>query len=149
MKINAEIIKALTPCKDRFDNFTSNNPDFSGGLRSFIALANIIYDDKVWVITRLFTRVHNVKWAVACAYSTLHLFEEKYVEDKRPRLALEATSRWVKDPSDENLKLVRDANAAAANNAAYRAAANAYYAANAADAERERQVDALAFLLSA
>ena len=35
-------------------------------------------------------------WAADCAEHTLHLFEEKYPNDKRPRFALEALRQWVR-----------------------------------------------------
>ena len=66
-----------------------------------------------------------VRWAAECSKRVLHLYEDKYPDDKRPREAINAALAWAKDPSDKN----RDAANAAAN-AAY--AAYAAYAANAA-----------------
>ena len=90
MKINASAIEKFNPCKDRFDNFKSQYPDFDGSLYDFIRLENITYSDKVWAVTRMFTKQQNVAWSILCAESVLHLFEEKYPDDKRPRLAIEA-----------------------------------------------------------
>lgn len=35
-------------------------------------------------------------WATDCAEHVLHLFEEKYPEDKRPRKAIEAGRVWIR-----------------------------------------------------
>lgn len=53
------------------------------------------------------------QWAIDCAYRVLYLYEEKYPEDKRPRLALEAKQAWIDDPTEENLEKLKAARAAA------------------------------------
>jgi hypothetical protein len=120
MKINKEIIKKLNPCKERFDNFINNNPNFDSGLKEFLALTNITYSDKAWVFVRLATKEQNVKWSLACAESVLHIFENNYPEDNRPRLALKAAKNYLSNP---------DAAAYAAYTAAVDAAYTAYTAA--------------------
>jgi len=61
------------------------------------------------VIRILDTKLISVKWAVACAKHVLHIFEEKYPYDKRPRKAIEAASNWIKDPSEKNRIRCKDA----------------------------------------
>ena len=41
----------------------------------------------------------SVKWAVALAERSLHMFEEKRPLDNRPRLAIEAAKQWINDPT--------------------------------------------------
>jgi|TARA_R110000851_G_scaffold104148_1_gene221655 hypothetical protein len=41
--------------------------------------------------------------SVKFAYSTLHFFEDKFPEDKRPRLAIEAKEEWIKEKSSLGL----------------------------------------------
>ena len=53
------------------------------------------------------------QWAVDCAYRVLHLYEEKYPDDKRPREALEAAQAWIDDPTEENREKLAAARAAA------------------------------------
>jgi len=76
------------------------------------------------------------KWCVSRAIqhaeSVLHVFEEEYPEDDRPRKAIEAAKAWLENPSEENQELA-DAAAAAAD-AADTADAAAYAAYAAADA---------------
>ena len=123
MRISTAIIKELKPCKDRLENYLKHYQDFDGTLEDFILLDKITYNDKVWVFNRLASKEQNVKWALLCASSILHIFEDKFPNDKRPRVALEAIEAWLNNPTKENA-------ANAANDAAY-AAANAAYAANA------------------
>jgi hypothetical protein len=78
------------------------------------------------------------QFAIDCAWRVLHVFEEKYPDDKRPRQAIDAAKAYLKFPTQENLgKLSAAAYAAAratdaATDAAARAAA--YAAARATDA---------------
>jgi len=74
-------------------------------------------------------KVLSVRLAVFSARSVLHIFEERYPEDKRARRAIEAAEAWLDDPT------AYAAYAAYAADAAYAAyAANAAYAAYAANA---------------
>ena len=76
-----------------------------------------------------------VRFAVACARRSLHYFEDKHPDDKRPRQAIEAAEEYVKDTTDSAADAARAAMAAeAAADAAWaaRAAADAAWAAMAA-----------------
>ncbi len=69
-------------------------------------------------------------WAADCAEHVLHYFEEAYLEDDRPRRAIEAVRAWVRG----ELPMVKARQAAFASHAAARAAKNqaAQFAARAA-----------------
>ena len=125
MKINKEIIEKLNPCKDRFDNFVKEYPDFNSDLRDFLSLDNISYSDKIWVVTRLFTKEQNVKFAVQCGLSVLDIFESKHPNDNRPRKALEAVEKWLLEPTEKNRKTAYAVAYAASYSAAYSAAYSA------------------------
>ena len=87
-----------------------------------------------------------VRIAVACAEHILPIFEARYPDDTRPRLAIDAAKAWLANPCEATLKAV---NANAAANAAAYAAANAYAAAGAAYAyERRWQADMIRALIS-
>jgi hypothetical protein len=77
-----------------------------------------------------------VRFAVKCAYLVLPIFEKKHSKDNRPRTAIEAVEKWLKEPIEENRKAASAASAAAyaAADAAASAASAAYAAANAASA---------------
>ena len=48
-----------------------------------------------------------VKRAVRKARLILHLFEDTYPDDNRPRAAIEAAEAWLKDPTEENQRAAR------------------------------------------
>lgn len=85
MRINTKTIKMLNPCESRFNNYLNYYKNFDSDLLDFILLENITYNDKVWVVTRLFTKEQNVKWSLLCASKVLEIFENKYPNDNRPR----------------------------------------------------------------
>ena len=65
--INKETIEALKPCKDRFNNYLHHYGDKSFTLDEFIALENITYSDKVWVLSRVANNDTKVVWAIDSA----------------------------------------------------------------------------------
>jgi hypothetical protein len=127
LEITTEIISKLNPCKDRFDNFKTHYPNFNSDLVEFIKLEEISYNDKIWVITRLFSVEQNRSLAFKCAYSVLPIYENKYTEKKELRITLEA---YMQDRSEENRVKLKNVASAATTAAAY--AADAYAAAYAA-----------------
>ena len=82
-------------------------------------------------ITRLITKKQCIKYAVYAAEIVLPIFEEKYPEDDRPRLAIESAKKCILDPSEENKKKASSA-ASAAYSAAYAVRTAASYSAHAA-----------------
>ena len=84
------------------------------------------------------TKAQAVEYALICAEPVLHIFEEKFPEDKRPRQALEAARKWLQNqnPTEANRIIAYRAYAHAAADAAKAAyaAQAAYAAANAANA---------------
>ena len=80
-----------------------------------------------------FTHVEKVGLAAFCAEKVIGIFESKYPDDKRPRLAIEAAKEFIKNPTDESKQRCKQA-ADAADAAAYSADATAYAAAYAAAA---------------
>jgi len=61
------------------------------------------------VLHILDTKMISIKWAVACANHVLHIFEEQYPDDKKPRQAIETAYNWIKDPSKKNRMACKDA----------------------------------------
>jgi len=71
-------------------------------------------DKQVWTEMRIvkawkWTKKDSVALAIYAANLVLHQFEEKYPDDKRPRLAIEAARAWVKNPTKENQVAARSA----------------------------------------
>jgi hypothetical protein len=116
--ITLETIKALKPCKDRLDNYVKHYSERSFTHGQFMGLKNITPEDKIWVALRLIPQAKLRFAAADIAESVLDIYEAKYPNDNRPRLAIEAARNGSAD----------DAHAAAhaaAYAAAYDAAARA------------------------
>ena len=82
----------------------------------------------------------------------LHIFEEKYPDDKRPRKTIEAASNWIKEPSEQNREICKSASDDAFN--AYKDfdysddASDAFYFANDAAASTSLAASAVYFAAS-
>ena len=68
-----------------------------------------------WLIVRLMDYKQRIQYAVFAAEQVIELYEKEYPDDKRPREAIEAAKKCIKNPSVEN----KNAAANAATNAAY------------------------------
>jgi len=92
-----------------------------------------------WYIDDKKRRRVQVQFAVLCAESVLHIYENQYPDDNRPRKAIEAAQNYLKKPSNAAAKAAYEAyeayEAAYAAYAAYAAANAAAYAAKAANVE--------------
>ena len=106
--------------------------------------------DTIWTLRCTIEPSENllIEFACLCAGHVLHFYEDKYPDDKRPRLAIEAARRCITDKSKTAASAAAayaaasaaaadaadDDAAANAASAAYAAAANAAYAAASAAA---------------
>ena len=86
-----------------------------------------------WLIVRVMTYKQYVSYAIYGAEKVIGIFEKKYPNDNRPRRAIRAAQKCIKNPSRKN-KAAADAAATDAANAADAAATDAASAADAADA---------------
>jgi hypothetical protein len=94
-------------------------------------------DKQVWSEMKIvevheWTKDNSVGMAIVAAELVLHIYEDKYPKDDRPRKAIEAAKAYLKDHSAKSQTAA--ANAANAANAAYATANAAYAAAYAAHA---------------
>jgi len=87
-----------------------NNPYDAYQNRKFYEVCLVVDNH---VLNILDTKMITVKWAILCAKQVLHIFEEKYPDDQRPRKAIEAASNWIRDPSEKNRMVCKDAYEAA------------------------------------
>ena len=91
------------------------------------------------------TKLDSVAMAIYAAELVIGEHEKKYPDDKRPRQAIEAAKKWLKDPTEEN----RQAAAAYAAYAAAYAASIAYAAYDAAHYAASAAYDAAYYAASA
>jgi hypothetical protein len=89
----------------------------------------------IWLLRKTdnITKAQAVAIAITGARHILKLYEKKYPGDKRPRRAVAAAAKWLKNPTEQNRQ------------AAY--AAHAAYAVYAADATADAAVDAAAYVV--
>jgi hypothetical protein len=140
--INLEVIKKFNPCEDRLDNYVSFYGDKSFTPRQFMGLKNITHADKLWAALRLLPKDKVRAIAADIAESVLHIYEEKYPNDARPREVIAAARAYARgEITEEQINERRKSAYTAAYDAAYDFAAAAYsaayaaaYAADAADA---------------
>ena len=126
MLITKDYLKRLSPCEARLTHYLEFYKDWSGTLEEFLDLPELTHEDKKWVFFRFISKDNLRLIAADFAERVLHLFENKYPNDDRPRKAIEATRNGN----------ITDAAAYAASAAAAYAAARATdaYAAAAASA---------------
>ena len=87
-----------------------------------------------WLIVRMMTYKQHVSYAVFAAEQCIDIYEKKYPDDNRPRLAIEAAKQCIKNPSPENKSAARSAMSAAMS--AWRAEPAAWSAWSAESAAR-------------
>lgn len=94
-----------------------------------------------WYIAQIMTKEQRMKYAIFAAELVLHIFTEKYPDDKRPENGIKAIRAYLENPTAGNKRAAAYAAVvnAAAYGAAYAAACAAYdaCAAYAADAKKE------------
>ena len=116
MNITEEWLKGKNACES--GRIWWRNQKETDGVKVVKAL---IKDKKLdwanWTIVRLMEYKQYVSYAVFAAEKVIGIYEKKYPDDKRPRQAIEAAKKCIKNPSQEN------------KNVAY-ATANAAYAAD-------------------
>jgi hypothetical protein len=119
--INLQFLESKNACEDGIEYFEENYPE---EIDAKELILDLISKNKHkwahWLITRLLTKENRIKYAIFAAEQVLHIFENKYPEDDRPRKAIEAAKEYLNNPN------------AAAYDAAYAAAVNAANAAHAA-----------------
>jgi hypothetical protein len=148
MKITKEWLKGKWACKEGFDWWKKHAEANVKKLALRLVKENH-FDWANWMLTRIFDKTQNIKYAIFAAEQVIGIYEKDYPKDDRPRKAIEAAKDYLKKSNANAADYAADyaaayadyaaANAAdyAADYAAYAAAYAAYAAdpaANAADA---------------
>jgi len=145
MQITVQFLEKINTCREAIELFKQQDKT-----DDIEILNELIRQDRLcwanWLIVRLMKYKEYVSYAVYAAEQVIDIYEEKYPDDKRPRKAIEAAKRCIKNPSRRN-KTAAAAYAADASYAAYTAdavyaayTADAAYAASAAASMRKRQM---------
>ena len=138
MKISLDWLKEKNACEEGIRWFSvQKETDALNVIKTL--MADNRSDWANWLIVRLMEYKQYVAYAIFAAEQVVWIYEKKYPGDKRPRTAIDAAKKCLKDQSKEN-KAAADAAyaaayaayAAARDAAAYAAAYAAYAAADAA-----------------
>jgi len=123
-------------CCDVIDSYFIDQASWSPAKLLEEAISRRAYSSASFGLAAMMSRTQRQQWAISSAKSVLHIFENEYPTDDRPRKAIEAAEAYLADPSKANAARAYAAAAAAraAARAAYAAARAAYVAARAADA---------------
>ena len=62
-----------------------------------------------WLLSKTLNTDNCRRYAIFAARQVLHIFEEKYPDDKRPRLAIETAEKYLRTHSEEDRKIADDA----------------------------------------
>jgi hypothetical protein len=170
IKVNTSVIEGLGPCWDRFDNWLHHYGTFDGSIIEFLSLDKISAIDKIWVASRLLPRDLIVTFAIDCAFAAYAAYSDDvaaYVtaDNVTAFYSAVACSNSSGTAAVECVIYCANSPVAAYAAAAYAAAAyaadasyyasvrgnsigyNDYDAKKAAKDERERQIDALIYLI--
>lgn len=115
-KITTEFLQSINACQsgiDQVDKYENKEP--VAVIRQLVADNH--WDWANWLLPRLMDYKGYVSYAVFAALQVIDIYEKKYPNDKRPRLAIEAAQRCIDDPSKKN-KLEAAARAWSAEEAA-------------------------------
>ena len=119
MKITKELLKEKNACNAGYEWFIVNCSD---GIELDELCKKLLESEKFdwanWMLRKLFNKKQAVKYAIFAAEQVIDIFEKKYPEDKRPRQAIKAAKKYLKNPCDKTKKAA-DAAADAAAYAAY------------------------------
>ena len=123
MEITESWLKEKSACSEGIVWFTAQEE-----VDAVKVLEKLIKEKKLdwanWTIARVMSYRQYVSYAVFAAEQVIDLYEKEYPDNKRPREAIEAAKKCIKDPSGKN-KVA--AHAAYAADAAAHAAAHAAY----------------------
>jgi len=124
MNITTKLLQSLNACQEGIDLVaTYEDKEVEVVIRRLVADDH--WDWANWLLPRLMNYKGYVSYAVFATELVLPIWEKEYLNDSRPRLAIEAAKRCIDDPSEENKRVARNAaaGAEAAAWAATRAAA--------------------------
>ena len=121
MNITLKKLEELNACQEArkaFPKKWGKEVDSLTLLKSLRDRNNYIWAN--WLIVRIMTRKQYLSYAIFSAEQVLDIYEKKYPNEKRPRLAIEAAKKVLEQNTKEN-KDAAYASASAADAAAYAA----------------------------
>ena len=147
MNITQQQLKDWSACTDGYKWACGILKDKPMEVKKFLKItADHRLDWAHWVMARVMTYDQYVNYAVYAAEQVIDIYEKKYPDDKRPRLAIEAAKNCIGLKGASEVA-ARAAAGDAARAAAWAAGAAAWAAAGAA-AQKQMQIKILEYGLS-
>lgn len=119
MKINLEFLQAKNACKEMTGEFKKS---WDKEVAPVYAIKRLIKENKLdwanWLIVRCMGYKQYIAYAIYAARQVLDIFEAEYPDDNRPRKAIEAAEKYLKNPQSKNRK-VAETGVKATDAAAY------------------------------
>ena len=101
MKITKEWLTEKRACREGVDWFAAQKE--TSGIKLIKKLmGEKHYPWANWLIVRIMERKQYLAYAIYAAEQVLDIYEKKYPDNKKPRLAIEAAKKCLIDDSQEN-----------------------------------------------
>jgi len=100
MKLTKQILTDLKACTEAVEYFEVNKLE---GKKLKYCIKKSLKDNHFawcnWLVVRVMTNKQKIQYAIFAAEQVISIFEEKYPEDNRPRLAIKAAKNCLENPS--------------------------------------------------
>ena len=103
-KITIEWLVSKNACHDGLDWFVEQGKEVEPIPLLYLLIKKKKLDWANWLVVRVMDYSQYVSYAVFAAELVIDIFEKEFPDDKRPRTAIEAAKKCIKNPSDENKK---------------------------------------------
>lgn len=109
MKINWDDVLKLKPCGQTQNKYVGEFPlgnsyQIKTIFKKMLGMNEFV--DANWLIVRLMDKTQKIKYAIYAAEQVLGIFEKEYPNDDRPRKAIEAVKKYLKNPSRHSERAV-------------------------------------------
>ena len=149
METSARLLKKMGVCSEGVDwfreNYGAKTVNAVDALR--LSLKQGKHSDCNWLLSTALNRENKIRYACYAAKQVLEIFEEQYPNEKRPRQAINAALKCIKNDTDKNreaaseaawvARTVRTVASGAASEAAWAAARAAWTVWASSDAASE------------
>jgi hypothetical protein len=112
VKITKEWLNGKRACKEGFDWWEKHAEANVKKLALRLVKENH-FDWANWMLTRIFDKTQNIKYAIFAAEQVIGIYEKDYPKDDRPRKAIEAAKDYLKKSNANAAKAAKAAKAAA------------------------------------
>jgi hypothetical protein len=85
MIINKDKLLELSACESGYKNFIKYHTNFSGSVAESLALSDVPYSDKIWLIKNVVSKDIYNQWTTDCLQYIVNNYEEAYLNGEKLR----------------------------------------------------------------